>query len=150
MSAELVDDLTHDWTGNILCFWCSRAFTPRRGGSQQVYCHAACRAAYHKAARQWCERAIADGRLTVQDLSNGAAAACTVPERSARPLPLTDIGRDPATLDTRLRFLVEVEHHTVVGLVKLGFIRPEERDELGAIFAGMKRLGWLPHISRIS
>jgi hypothetical protein len=133
------------------CFWCARPFEPHRGGSRQTFCRVACRAAYHKATRQWCERAIAEARLTVQDLRNGAATAFTLPERGEPTLPLTNIERgDTAALDTRLRFLVEVEHHTVAGLVKLGFIRPEERDELGAIFAGMRRLGWLPHISRIS
>jgi hypothetical protein len=133
------------------CLWCGQAFTLHRGGSRQTFCRAACRAAYHKAARQWCERAIAVGRLTVQDLRNGAAGACTLPERSERPLPLTDIGRgDPAALDTRLRFLVEVEHHTVAGLVKLGFIRRDECEELLAIIAGLKRLGWAPNISRVT
>jgi hypothetical protein len=147
----LVDNLAHDWTeGSILCLWCSRAFTPRRGGSQQVYCRAACRSAYHKAARQWCERAIADGRLTVQDLRDGAAAACTLPEGGEPTLPLTNIGcGGPAAPGTPLRFLVEVEPHTVAGLIKLGFIRPDEREELGPIIAGLRRLAWTPRISRI-
>jgi hypothetical protein len=49
-----------------------------------------------------------------------------------------------------MRFIVEIGHHTVAGLVKLGFIRRDERDELGAIIAGLKRLGWAPRISRIA
>src|SRR5277367_1756234 len=104
-----------------VCFWCGQAFTPRWGGSQQMYCRAACRAAYHKAAHLCCERAIADGRLTVQDLRNAATVPYTPPECSETALPLSDIAQGytecPGAL---LRFLVEVERGTVASLVKLG------------------------------
>ena len=32
----------------------------------------------------------------------------------------------------------------------VGFIRPDEREELGAIIAGMKHMGWAPYISRLA
>jgi hypothetical protein len=64
-------------------------------------------------------------------------------------LPLSDIAQGytecPGAL---LRFLVEVERGTVASLVKLGFIRPEQRDDLGAILVALKRVGQPPTIWR--
>jgi hypothetical protein len=138
--------------GQTLCLWCAAPVTLRRGGSPRKFCSTRCRHEFHSCARRWAETAIATGGLSVDVLKNSdAAAACTLPEREEPTLPLTGIGSvDPAAPDKPLRFLVEVEHHIVAGLVKLGFVRREESEELGAIFDGMKRLGWLPHISRIS
>jgi hypothetical protein len=48
-----------------------------------------------------------------------------------------------------MQFLVEVDRGIVAGLVRLGFIRPDEHDELGAIIAGMKRMGWAPSVTRV-
>jgi hypothetical protein len=74
------------------CRWCGADFAPRRGGSPQTFCCAACRHGYHKAARLQCEREIAAGRLTVEAIRNGAAAAYTLAERDEQPSPLRDIG----------------------------------------------------------
>jgi hypothetical protein len=116
-----------------------------------MYCRTACRAAYHKAARLWCERAIADGRLTVQDLREGAPAAYTLPECTEPPLPLFDIALGytefPGAL---LRFLVEVESGTLASLVRLRFISPGQVDDVVAIIDAFKRLGRAPSISRIA
>jgi hypothetical protein len=96
------------------CLWCSRSFEPRRGGSRQTYCRPACRAAYHKAARQFCERAITDGRLTVQDLRNAATVPYTLPERSETACRYSDlVGSYTVPPSALLRFLVEVERDTV-------------------------------------
>jgi hypothetical protein len=78
--------------------------------------------------------------LTIADLKDGTAAACTLPERGSAALP--DGGP--------MRFLVEVDRGLVAGLVQLGFIRPDEREELGTIIAGMKHLGWAPYVSRLA
>ena len=55
-----------------------------------------------------------------------------------------------ALTDTPLRFQVEIDRGLVDGLVRLGFIRPDERNELGAIIARMKRIGSAPHISLLA
>jgi hypothetical protein len=137
--------------GQTLCLWCAAPVTLRRGGSPRKFCSTRCRHEFHSCARRWAETAIATGGLSVDVLKNSDAAACTLPERGEPTLPLTGVGSvDPAAPDKPLRFLVEVEHHTVVWLVKLGFVRHEEGEELGAIIAGLKRLGRTPRISRIT
>jgi hypothetical protein len=134
------------------CLWCSRPFEPHRGGSPQRFCGRECRTAFWSALRRWGDQAIADGVLTIAELKDGTPAACTLLRQRDPPWALPDIGHDPASLtDTPpLRFLVEVDGGIVAGLVRLGFIRPDERDELGAIIAGMKRLAWAPRIRRIA
>jgi hypothetical protein len=135
----------------LACLWCGRAFSPHRGGSQQRFCRAACRAAYHKAARQWCERAIVDGRLTVEDLRNSLPAACTLPERGGAALRLANIeGGDFLLPDAPLRCLFQVERITVDWLVTLAFIRPDQSDDVAAIIAALQRNGWAPNISRVA
>ena len=135
------------------CRWCGRTFSPHRGGSQQTYCRAACRAAYHKAARQWCERAIADGRLAVEDLRNSIPVAYALPGCSEPPLPLSDIERGyTAPGDAVPRFIVDVERSKLAWLVRFGLIRPDQHDDLDllAIMTGLKCLGQPPRISRIT
>jgi hypothetical protein len=116
----------------------------------QRFCCARCRTEFWSALRQWGDRAIAAGILTIAELKSGVVAACTLPQGSERLPPQTEIGRgDTPSPDEPMRFLVEVEHHVVAGLVRLGFIRRDESEEFSAIIAGMKRLGWAPRISRI-
>ena len=91
------------------------------------------------ALRRWGDRAITDGVLAIAELKDGAAAACTLLQRGSAALP-----------DGSMRFIVEVEPTIVAGLVRIGFIRPDERDQLDAILAGMKRMGWAPYISRLA
>jgi len=134
-----------------LCTWCNRPFRARRGGSPQRFCCAGCRRTFWSALCRWGRDAIAAGVLEIVDVKNGVGAACALPERREPPLPLLDIGRgDTALPEPSLRFVAEVERDIVAGLVRLGFIRPDERDELGAILAGSKRLGWAPRISRVT
>ena len=53
----------------IRCLWCNEEFTRRQnGGSRQRFCQSKCRAKFHKAARIWTEREIAEGRLTIEEL----------------------------------------------------------------------------------
>jgi len=114
------------------CSWCGQAFTPRRGGSQQTYCRAACRAAYHKAARQGCERAIADGRLTVQDLREVLQQRIrfqNAPSRCCRyPTVARGYTESPGAL---LQFLVEVERGTVTSLIGLRCARKKHLPPVG-------------------
>jgi hypothetical protein len=48
------------------CHWCEQPFRPRRGGSPQRFCRAACRTSFWSALRRWGERAIAAGILPRQ------------------------------------------------------------------------------------
>jgi hypothetical protein len=116
-----------------------------------MYCRAVCRAAYHKAARQWCERAIAGGRLTVEDLRSSGAVAYTLPQRGEPPLPLSNNGcAEIALPDAPLKFVAEVDRDTVAWLVKLRFIPADRRDDLLAILAALDRVGLTPSISRVA
>jgi hypothetical protein len=133
------------------CQWCERPFEPRRGGSPQRFCGRECRTAFWSALRRWADRAISDGVLTSADIKDGTAAACTLVQRSNPTWALPDIQRNPVAFpDAPLRFIVEVNRGLVDGLVRLGFIQSDERDELGAIIAGMKRLGWAPSVLRVA
>lgn len=60
------------------CAWCGASFRPRRGGSRQRFCGPKCRTAFWTALRQWGERAVAAGILTIGDIRNGDPAACTL------------------------------------------------------------------------
>jgi hypothetical protein len=120
------------------CPWCGERFERRRdGGKEQRFCRLPCRRAYDAAGRRWIAAALASGVLSLDELRNGAPTTTRA---------LLAAAGSPAAL----RFIVEVEPTIVDGLVRLGFIGPDERDELGAIIAGMKRLGWAPRVSRLA
>jgi len=79
------------------CLWCEcelEAQTQRRG-SPQRFCDAGCRAAFHKAARQWAVREIEAGRVTVAEIKMAAGKAYTLRPSPTRPdrLPHQPIGR---------------------------------------------------------
>jgi hypothetical protein len=132
------------------CHWCGQAFTPRQGGSRQTFCQAACRAAYHKATRQWCEREIAEGRLSVESLRTaaytlpgGAEASSSGPSHMEPP--------NSALLEPVVRFLVEVSLYRIEMLVRFGWLDEAQEDDLTAITDAMRRLGQaLPLVSRIA
>jgi hypothetical protein len=135
----------------IPCLWCDHSFEPRRGGSRQTFCRSDCRAAYHKATRQWCERAIADGRLTIEDLRNGNPVAYTLRGCGEPPSPLPDIGSmDSAFPDPVTRFVVEVPRYTIEAFVRFHFIGSHQQDDLLVIIDALKRLGQTPSISRMA
>jgi hypothetical protein len=50
------------------CLWCERAYTPHRGGAEQRFCGARCRAAFHRGARLWALAAVKVGLLEIADL----------------------------------------------------------------------------------
>jgi hypothetical protein len=61
-----------------LCPWCEKPFRARRGGSPQRFCGAKCRSAFWSALRRWGDRAVATGILSIADIRNGDAEACTL------------------------------------------------------------------------
>jgi hypothetical protein len=63
---------------STVCQWCEQPFRLRRGGSPQRFCGAGCRTAFWTALRRWGERAVAAGILTIDDIRNGHAEACTL------------------------------------------------------------------------
>jgi hypothetical protein len=78
------------------CLWCGRPFHARRGGSPQRFCCATHRIAFWSALRRFAERAVASGSLTVADVRNGAAVACTLPPAGISPAAISlDQKADP-------------------------------------------------------
>ena len=134
------------------CLWCANSFQLRRGGSRQSFCRSACRAAYHKATRQWCERAIADGRLAIEDLRNGAPEAYTLPGcgEPTSPAPAAIGPPDNELLGPVTRFLVEIPRYTIESIIRFGFIRPDQQDDFAAITGALRYLGQAPSITRIA
>jgi hypothetical protein len=135
----------------ISCQWCEKPFQARRGGgSPQRFCGAACRTAFWTALRRCGERAIAAGILTIDELKNDGAAACTLLGCRAPPLPLLNNGRAQIALpNAPLKFVAEVERDTVAWLVKLRF-PPDRGHDFYAILAALKRVGLAPTISRVA
>jgi len=78
-----------------ICLWCGRPFSVRRGGSPKRFCSAAHRTAFWSALRRWGERAVAAGILTVGDIRNSAAAACTLQLGSNSPVAIS-LAQKPA------------------------------------------------------
>ncbi len=61
------------------CAWCGDTYEPGGRGSEQRFCGAACRAAFHRALRRWALGELAAGRVTVTQLR-------TVPADSVKAL----------------------------------------------------------------
>jgi hypothetical protein len=55
-----------------------------------VFCGPACRQQYHSATRRWAEAAVAAGTLSLDQIRNGAAAACTLLPGAISPAPLSE------------------------------------------------------------
>jgi len=66
------------------------------------------------------------------------------------PLVLSEGAGDPAFPDAPARFLVEIPCSTIEGFVEFGWLLPDQRDDLQAIIAAMRRLGWVPTVTRIA
>jgi hypothetical protein len=73
----------------LYCSWCDRPFRLRRtGGTPKKFCSPAHRNAFHTAARKWAEKAVADGRITLDDLKRDPGACTLLPAASSlSPLP---------------------------------------------------------------
>ena len=137
-------------TDGVTCLWCDGSFEPHRGGSRQTFCRSTCRAAYHKATRQWCEQEIAEGRLSIENLR---AAAYTLPS-GAKALLSGQSNMGPpnsALLSPMARFLVEVPLYTIEMLVNFGRLGEDQQDDLAAITAALRLLGQPPpRVSRLT
>ena len=102
---------------------------------------------FWSALRRWGERAITAGTLTIANVKDGAATACTLLRSREPALRLLDIGSDyPASPDRPLRFYIEIERGLLVGLVRLGFIRSSELNDLGAVTSALRRIGQTPNV----
>jgi len=66
------------------------------------------------------------------------------------PLPEDTWSRDNALPYLLARFIVEVPCSTIEGFVRLGWLRGDQRDDLAAIMAALRRLGKVPAVSRIT
>jgi hypothetical protein len=132
------------------CLWCNRPFEPHRGGSRQTFCGAACRAAYHRATRQWCEREIAEGRLSVESLRK--AAAYTLPSGAKALLSgASEMGQpNSALIEPMASFRIEVSLYAIEMLVGSGWLDGDQQDDLFAIIAALKRLGRTPSVLRLA
>ncbi len=59
------------------CLWCEIAFESRTvGAHRKMFCSSACRNAYHSALRQWAQRAVEHGEVTVNELKD-IYSSCT-------------------------------------------------------------------------
>jgi hypothetical protein len=132
------------------CLWCGKAFRSQRRGSPQIFCAAACRSAFHTAGRRWAERAVAYGALTVDDLQNADAIACTLYRSDQRPLSAPEAASGVSALpEASARFVVEIPNSIIEALVFLfHYLRFDQRDDLLAILVALDRLGRKPTITR--
>ena len=72
----------------LSCPWCDRPFQARRdGGKRQVFCHTACRRAFHAAARNWVLAGLAAGHIAISDVKNGPPATRALSGRAISPFP---------------------------------------------------------------
>jgi hypothetical protein len=100
------------------------------------------------ALRQFGERALANGTLTVTDIRTGLASACTLPQYTERLSPLPDNRRGGnAPPDAPLRFFVDLERDRIAWLVRLRLIKPNEAHDLVVILTALQRIGLTPSIS---
>ena len=122
------------------CLWCEAGFEPRKGGSPQRFCNSKCRDAFHSAGRRWAEHAVLSGRLTVVDLRNGAAEACTlVPAQESRS-DYPDIGYEETALSDaqpasaqNVQLELSIAPDGILDLRRLGWLKPGVDDDPGAV-----------------
>ncbi len=61
------------------CDWCGVQFMAATvGAHRKRFCSARCKNRFHTAARRWVERALTDGRLSLNDLRAPSASFTTV------------------------------------------------------------------------
>jgi hypothetical protein len=133
-----------------ICQWCERPFRARHGGgSPQRFCGPKCRTKFWSSLRRWGEQAIAAGTLTIADVKNGVVAACTPPQDSESPVPISNTGAgDTAPGHALMRFAVDIERSKVDWLIEFRLIRRDQQEDLLAIMTGLKCLGLPPRIAR--
>lgn len=134
------------------CVWCEGPFRARlTGGRAQRFCRPSCRRAFHAAVRSSALDAIGDGTLTLAEIRNHGPATRALCRSGDQLSPLTDTGSPDNTLPyLPARFIVEVPRSTIEGFVRLGWLRGNERHDLPAIMAALRRLGQVPAVTRIA
>jgi hypothetical protein len=84
------------------CLLCDRPFQARRtGGTPKKFCSPAHRNAFHTAARKWAEKAVAGGRITLDDLK-ADPAACTLISGGISPATAPEAGSEVDALGALL------------------------------------------------
>lgn len=130
-----------------VCLWCGRSFVPRRGGSEQRFCSPRHRHEFHVAARRFAERAIAAGSLTIEDLKNGDAAACTLHVGGNSASPALGQARDAAMtrldalLDAIFDKLPEAELKSLPEVVWALFLYVDSISRSGWCWGGQETIG---------
>jgi hypothetical protein len=124
------------------CLWCGKALRSRRGGSAARFCCARHRLLYWAACREWCDRAIALGILTAEDLK-ADPAACTLAVGVEEPPPAPEIGpADSASAEPQAEFIVRVPRKLIQQLIFVHCqLRHSEADDLPSILAALGRIG---------
>ncbi|MGC2415830.1 MAG: hypothetical protein WA459_24425 [Stellaceae bacterium] len=90
--------------------------------------------------------------MTVADLRNGLPATRALPRQQETPSPAlgSEETGDPVLVDAQARFVVQVPRSTIDAFVRLRWLRVDQRHDLGAIMAALKRMGRAPDILRVT
>ena len=76
----------HPFNAKLSCFWCHRAFSPRRtGGSKQRFCSPHHRRTFFAAARAWALLAVERGLVTVETLQAAQTSVISVGTSGSTP-----------------------------------------------------------------
>ena len=134
------------------CGQCGRPFQPRQtGGRAQRFCSSDCRRLFDHAVRA-AGRAIMDGEPPpINLLQNGTSPTRAVPQEREDAAsiwrPETQV---VAGLDEPVCFLVEVAAETVALLIRAGWLRPRERDDVLAVLLALQRTSLSATVTRLS
>ena len=134
------------------CSWCDRPFRARRdGGKRQVFCHTACRRAFHAAARNWVLAGLAAGHIAISDVKNGPPTTRALPGSANSPSP-THKGPPPQPLpaegqgcpsDDFGRLLDEMDkilgEPTIPLLIRLHWLARDRRKDHAAVVHALCR-----------
>ena len=133
------------------CPWCTKRFTPRRGGTRQRFCSVRCRMAFWSALRRWGEAALTAGTLTIDAIRNADPGACTLPHRAKSPPPVPEAGLpSSAAPEAMARVVVDLPKDLIKALVFRHFeLRFGEQDDLAAVMAALHRVGYKPAVTRL-
>ena len=86
----------HPFTGKPACFWCHRAFSPRRtGGSPQRFCSPLHRRTFFAAARAWALLAVERGLVTVETLQAAGTSVIAVGTSGSTPTRVAPAWSEP-------------------------------------------------------
>ena len=136
----------------LSCPWCDRPFQARRdGGKRQVFCRAACRRAFHAAARSWVLGELAAGHIAISDVKNGplttrALSGSEISPSPAHegplPQPASADGQDCPSDDFG-RLIDEMDEilgePTIALLIRLGWLSRDRQKDHAAVVHGLSR-----------